>query len=194
MSHRFLKTLLFCFSLATGGGLFAGAARANEPPCPEVISESEAIRIAGEYAKLHNYTYVEEPASANWHEASWIIIFLTETGDSKKIVDVGVTLDGRIRKCSNGMNRCAPLPDLSHATCPVAEQDRISKDEAVLIATDYLNRRTIPFVADEVWAVPPKGSNWVVFFALSKAVGDRFMIVVTSEGKISDLTPTRNGK
>jgi hypothetical protein len=185
MSHRIWKTLLVGLSVA--GGMFAGTANADEPPCPGVIAESDALEIARKLAGSRITQFGGSDIRTDWNDAVWSVM-IKETGGPYWFI-VNVRADGRVIDCYLDVE-CEPDPGLDVPACKVTAGELIGKSDAARIATDYVKRGSLapmPMRADSaVWY----GAHWRVWFVPQgpAPVDSDFVVYVSPDGSEAELT------
>lgn len=159
--------------------------------CPDIITRESAIRIAEDYARENQLTWVQAETRAKWLAPSWALIFEASPAHQGKDIYLDVSEDGIVTFCMQGNSHCAPPFDRSSAPCRTPVEERISEDRAIALATAHLKEAGI--VAGEMQKPLFHHDEpvWHVGFLVSLAIGDHFSVVVSSEGKVVSLVGGR---
>lgn len=159
---------------------------AVEPPCPNVISEREAVRIARELAHSQIMEYGGADARAEWHDAVWTVYLAERWRPSELWLDVRD--DGRLIYCGYGV-QCKPDPDIEEPTCAIATGKFIGKQEAGAIAVDYAARNNLAPVPQQVVFMSWIDAHWSVWFTYrgDAPVDSTITVFVSSDGFHAEL-------
>jgi hypothetical protein len=171
-------------------------AHAAEPPCPNVVSEREAVRIARELAHSQTAEYGGVGIRAEWVDAVWSVLFTQIGGRYWLFVDVRA--DGLVAGCMMDV-QCEPDPGLDVPACGAMAGEFIDEREAARIAADYVERGKIAPLPMQVDSALWYGAHWLIWVTPRTPAPEdsHFMVFVSPDGSetelvsFAEITPAR---
>lgn len=161
---------------------------AVEGPCPGIIGEAEAIRLAKGYADAQNRGYQENDIRANWDGAYWSVATTVDVNGESRLAFVEVGADAKVAGCEVDEANCGTARNFPKGSCMPADGNVPSAGEAQRIAAAHL--KSYDLIVDGRYENADwYGANWRVSFWPDPPIIDaHFTVHVSPDGKEFDVS------